>query len=152
MHTCPGEQEFASWLLQLGNGTLFADINPRQPDVVEIPQTCKVAQSLLESIYRNATCTAVSLKIAWTSMNMCWTCYLVRLYRTSVQIASNVTTKRNDIIIKSNIIPSGMPPHVLNLKAGCIVMLVHNLSLRQGLCNGTRLKPASHSKSETGSK
>jgi len=34
---------------------------------------------------------------------------------------------------------SGMPPHVLNLKVGCIVMLLRNLSLKDGLCNGTRL-------------
>ena len=35
---------------------------------------------------------------------------------------------------------SGMPPHRLNLKEGCVVMLLRNLSVRQGLCNGTRLK------------
>ena len=35
--------------------------------------------------------------------------------------------------------PSGMPPHVLNLKIGSICMLLRNLSLKDGLCNGTRL-------------
>ena len=35
--------------------------------------------------------------------------------------------------------PSGMPPHKLNLKVGCIVMLLRNLSIVDGLCNGTRL-------------
>ena len=34
--------------------------------------------------------------------------------------------------------PSGM--HVLNLKVGSIVMLVRKISLRQKLCNGTRLE------------
>ena len=33
-----------------------------------------------------------------------------------------------------------MPRHKLNLKVGSVVMLLRNLSLRDGLCNGTRLK------------
>nr|CDJ95688.1 Protein of unknown function DUF889 domain containing protein [Haemonchus contortus] len=35
--------------------------------------------------------------------------------------------------------PSGMPPHELRLKQGCIVMLLRNLDVAKGLCNGTRL-------------
>jgi hypothetical protein len=34
---------------------------------------------------------------------------------------------------------NGLPPHVLKLKAGTIVMLLRNLPLKQGLCNGSRL-------------
>jgi ATP-dependent DNA helicase PIF1 len=32
-----------------------------------------------------------------------------------------------------------MPPHVLVLKKGVIIMLLRNLNAREGLCNGTRL-------------
>ena len=35
--------------------------------------------------------------------------------------------------------PSGIPPHALELKVGCIVMLLRNLDLSIGLCNGTQL-------------
>ena len=34
--------------------------------------------------------------------------------------------------------PSGMPAHQLNVKIGCVMMLLRNLSPRDGLCNGTR--------------
>ncbi|KAK0415561.1 hypothetical protein QR680_012002 [Steinernema hermaphroditum] len=36
--------------------------------------------------------------------------------------------------------PSGLPPHQLNLKIGCEVMLLRNLNVTLGLCNGTRLR------------
>ena len=39
----------------------------------------------------------------------------------------------------NSLTPSGMPPHKLKLKIGAIVMLLRNLDVHQGLCNGVRL-------------
>ena len=35
--------------------------------------------------------------------------------------------------------PQGLPPHLMRLKIGCPIMLIRNLNVKQGLCNGTRL-------------
>ena len=35
--------------------------------------------------------------------------------------------------------PNGLPPHKLQLKIGAVIMLLRNLNLIQGLCDGTRL-------------
>jgi ATP-dependent DNA helicase PIF1 len=32
-----------------------------------------------------------------------------------------------------------MPPHILQLKVGSVAMLVRNINMKQGLCNGTRI-------------
>ncbi|GFV82387.1 ATP-dependent DNA helicase [Trichonephila clavipes] len=39
----------------------------------------------------------------------------------------------------NGITPSGMQPHVLNLKLGAVIMLLRNLNPSAGLCKGTRL-------------
>ena len=39
----------------------------------------------------------------------------------------------------NTVTPNGMPPHLLNLKINCVVILLRNLNHQIGLCNGTRL-------------
>ncbi|XP_058211601.1 uncharacterized protein LOC131323775 [Rhododendron vialii] len=39
----------------------------------------------------------------------------------------------------SSLNPSGLPPFKLDLKVGCPIMLLRNIALKAGLCNGTRL-------------
>ena len=38
-----------------------------------------------------------------------------------------------------SITPSGMPPHKLSLKIGAVVILLRNLFIEIGVCNGTRM-------------
>ncbi|KAK4596818.1 hypothetical protein RGQ29_014731 [Quercus rubra] len=39
----------------------------------------------------------------------------------------------------NSISPGGLPPHILRLKKGAPIMLLHNIDSKAGLCNGTRL-------------
>ena len=57
----------------------------------------------------------------------------------SVNCDDNEETQNYPMEFLNSLTPSGMLPHCLNLKVGSIVMLLHNISLKKGLCNGTRL-------------
>ncbi|KYN10408.1 ATP-dependent DNA helicase PIF1, partial [Trachymyrmex cornetzi] len=40
---------------------------------------------------------------------------------------------------KNNLSPTCLPPHELRLRPNSVIMLIRNLSINEGLCNGTRL-------------
>ena len=58
----------------------------------------------------------------------------------SVNCDDNKEAQNYPMEFLNSLTPSGMPPHCLNLKVGSIVMLLRNISLKKGLCNGTRLE------------
>ncbi|VDO72545.1 unnamed protein product [Heligmosomoides polygyrus] len=53
-----------------------------------------------------------------------------------VEVPSNTLNFPTKFLNKMT--PTGMPPKALNLKVGCMVMLLRNLDVGNGLCNGTR--------------
>ena len=58
----------------------------------------------------------------------------------TIQTDDPVEAMRYQPEFLNSLTPSGMPPHKLILKPGCIVMLLRNISVQNGLCNGTRLE------------
>jgi PIF1-like helicase len=42
--------------------------------------------------------------------------------------------------------PPGAPPHLLKLKTGAILMVIRNLDVQRGICNGTRVRLISASR------
>ena len=55
-------------------------------------------------------------------------------------IAVNVDDANIENMIRKD--PSGWPPTNLRLKVGAIMLLIRNISIDQGLCNGTRVQIA----------
>lgn len=45
--------------------------------------------------------------------------------------------------------PPGLPPHILRIKEGAIMMIIRNILVPVGLCNGTRVQVMDVSKDNT---
>jgi len=150
MRTLPGEGEFAAWLLQLGNGEL--NDTSTQPETIEIPPQCVCNGDLIHEVFstadhsnlqarvilspKNEHCLQVNERVLGTLPGE------VRMYISADSVKCDNKEERQNYPTEflNSLTPSGMPPHRLNLKVNAVVMLLRNLSLRQGLCNGTQLR------------
>lgn len=146
--------EFSNQLLNLGNGKITMDPNTQE---ISFPENfCKLQPSineLIEKVYPN---------IAENYKNHDW------LFERAILAAKNddvdklnhqILNKIPEKMIEYNSIdtvteeeqsvnypteflnslqPTGMPPHVLKLKIGSILMIIRNLNPPK-LCNGTRI-------------
>ena len=136
-------QEFSRLLLELGNGTLIADIQLPQRNIIEIPEPCIVKDSLVEELFANTTseesCSHVILSPKnenCLSMNeevlkMLPVETKTYLSADSVNCDDNEEAQNYPMEFLNLLTPSGVPPHCLNLKMGSIVMLLCNISLRK---------------------
>jgi ATP-dependent exoDNAse (exonuclease V) alpha subunit len=64
-----------------------------------------------------------------------------KIYQSTDWILSDKEEEKsnNPLEVINAITPTGMPPHSLHLKPGAIVMLLRNLHIGSGLCNGSRI-------------
>ena len=155
MRTGPGEQEYARFLLQMGSGQLPHKQNDPFQGTIEIPEVCvqRNDENIIDSIFSdgvdgiNATNRVIlsptndeSLKINEEILERLP--QQVRSYHSVDSVVSDDPEEINSYPLEflNSLTPSGMPPHRLNLKEGCVVMLLQNMSVDQGLVNGTRLK------------
>ena len=151
MRTEPGEEEFSEWLIKLGNGELPTNEN----DEVELPTACISGGNLADEVFgkhisledvpnlcdrvilcpRNEHALVVNeqvlhrlpgIETVYTSVD-------------EVECEDGDDTSNYPTEFLNSLTPSGMPPHKLKLKIGAIVMLLRNLGVNRGLCNGTRL-------------
>ena len=146
------EQEFSRWLLDLGNGEIQCE-GCSIPESVEIPSECHVLfDGIIDAVFPDVSDPrAVSKKVILTSTND--VCLQMNdqviekvnadtaIYYSADSVVCDDEEEAANYPIEflNSLTPSGMPPHKLILKPGAIIMLLRNINLKKGLCNGTRL-------------
>ncbi|XP_066920182.1 uncharacterized protein [Clytia hemisphaerica] len=155
MRTGIGEQEFSNFLLRLGEGALPMKAHEPYLGCIEIPEQCVLPKDsdLIQQIFGNfADGEDLTKRVILTPTNEEALEINERILQrqtgdvcTYFSFDSVVADTQEEVDLYpqeflNSITPSGMPRHKLNLKVGSVVMLLRNLSLKDGLCNGTRLK------------
>ena len=153
MRATSGAGDFAGWLLQFGNGDLeelsveenpnlactnltdwfFEDVTDVTKDllrrIILSPQNDEVNRMNEQILSRITGEEVISYSIDKATLN--------GIDRSDTR-EEEATLRYADEYLNT-LMPAGMPPHKLKLKVGCIVMLIRNLCIADGLCNGTRL-------------
>ncbi|XP_058789100.1 uncharacterized protein LOC131663051 [Phymastichus coffea] len=155
MRVLPNEIEFSNFLLDIGNGTLTD-----KDDFIDVPQHCilssttKITEGIFGDLIRDkkydemSSCAILSARNEDVDkINIQITNLLdptnERLYTAIDSVVNNNNGEMDEIIMPeylNSLNPSCLPPYKLNLKINCIVMLIRNISINEGLCNGTRLQ------------
>lgn len=156
---------FADWLEQLGTGRLNTPLTNAiaslPTDTLRIPPHClttDVVDAVYDGIFTNDSgeCSAATVSQLSQRAILCPKnehCKKIndqliqRMPGESVTFLSidSIDTHDDDERLNfpedllNNITPNGMPPHKLTLKVGMPVILLRNLSLKDGLINGARL-------------
>ena len=160
MRTTEGSQEFADWLIHLGNGTLPTTPG-LGPDVIEIPSQFLLTQrdgSLMKHVFgdmdnilepegqarigngailcpKNKDCLAINNQIIEEMPGQ------KHVYKSIDSVDSEdpevVANYPTEFLNACSV--SGIPPYQLKLKVGAVVILLKNIDSSRGLCNGTRL-------------
>ena len=141
------QSEFADWLLRLGNGTLSATVNDI-PDRITIPKQCDiVANTIVNDMFSDISETSeLADKVILTPKNEDSVQLNqevlqklpgdAHIYFSADEALSDDDVSMYPVEFLNSLTPSGMPPHKLSLKTGAVIMLLRNLDIRKGLCNG----------------
>ncbi|XP_023312434.1 uncharacterized protein LOC108916109, partial [Anoplophora glabripennis] len=148
-------EEFSRWLLDLGNGILEPLRRTPYGNIIQIPHECYVnrIEDIIEFCFDDVDPTVATLKailvptnnsshsINQTILNKLPGESKTYFSADNVDITDDPAAEVANYTVEflNSLTPNGMPPHKLVLKEGAIVMLLRNLNLKKGLCNGTRL-------------
>ena len=154
MRSDPSEQDFSTWLLDLGEGKI-GGTECYGMNWFEISFHCMVETDIADEMFGDVITEQDIRKLQSTAILT--PCNDASLELNNRIIAKIQTTGREyrsvDAVgcddaeesmnypmeFVNNQTPSGMPPHILFLKKGTIIKLLRNLNSAIGLCNGTRL-------------
>ncbi|XP_043479916.1 uncharacterized protein LOC122509746 [Leptopilina heterotoma] len=154
MRVLPEETAFTDFLLKVGNGELN-DIN----DNIELPE--KIIQEgnvdIVDDVYGDLIRENRYQEIAKCAILAPRNVDVDEINKRVVQLLKSDKEKIyksidstencdngdfNDVILPeylNGLSPPVLPPHELHLRIHSVVMLIRNLSINEGLCNGTRL-------------
>ncbi|XP_057376187.1 uncharacterized protein LOC130697273 [Daphnia carinata] len=159
MRTEASSQDFADWLIRLGDGSLQQTPRLNDPELIEIPQDfLNIRTTLIEHVFgnpsdllnegvteqicnrailcpKNEDCLRINDKIIGEMPGALKVCKSIDTIDS--EDPEEISNYPPEILNTFNV--SGLPTHQLKLKIGAIVILLKNIDSRQGLCNGTRL-------------
>ncbi|KAH9392025.1 hypothetical protein TYRP_022296 [Tyrophagus putrescentiae] len=136
---------FREYLLEIGDGKVGRELNPEFPAGSKIfSATLRSHEQMIKSCILAPTNKEVDL------INKSVLDKLVQLHNRDRPEAKYLSfdtllpdTEMNEDVVADEFMhrenPPGFPPHELELERGCIVTLIRNISVCQGLTNGTRL-------------
>jgi hypothetical protein len=148
------DPDYSQWLMQLGNGELPLE-DGLSENTIEIPQSYLCNDSIVKDIFgdsltledaerfserailcpRNEDADLINEEVLSLLVGES-ICYLSC---DSIEDETYEDANNYQLEFLNSQTPSGLPPHVLKLKHGAIVMLLRNLTTKRGLCNGTRV-------------
>jgi hypothetical protein len=148
------DTEFKSWLLRVGDGIFSTEIENKN-EIIKIPTENLSNENIIEEIFGNSINLNnpdfyESIILAPTNVDVIDINNKIlnkmegksREYL-SIDTAEDSKNEKVDSILPTEFLnsltPNGLPPHKLNLKIGICIILLRNLNLNNGLCNGTRL-------------
>lgn len=155
MRTLAEEIEFSQFLLKVGSGELNdEDDNMELPEICLNKEDVNIANEVFGSFlkkkqYKKASrCAILAARNCDVDDLNAKTLELLDIQTEKVYTSIDETQNCNgndkinlDLLPEylNSLNPVGFPPHELRLRQFCIIMLIRNLSINEGLCNGTRL-------------
>jgi hypothetical protein len=142
------EIEFAKDLLDIGNGI------SKEDGYIYVPEECICKNDLVDEIFgdifKNENFTDLADRAILATLNSTVDNYNDKAIAAfpgpyfPSHFSFDETDPDNKYPISMEMLnaskATALPDHVLKLKKGCILMLIRNLNLKEGLCNSTRLQ------------
>lgn len=154
LRICDNDIEFKKWLLNIGDGYSHSNFE-MENEAIKIPKELLSNNDIITEIFDddlncNDRCAYKKVILAPTNADVQILNDQILLQikgdiKEYISIDSCTDDDQNNL---ETIFPmeflntltlNGLPPHKLKLKEGAIVILIRNINLNDGLCNGTRL-------------
>ena len=148
------DSAFKEWLLNVGDGIRSNNFE-EENELISLPEDLLCIGDIVEEIfgsiikpYSNQFQSQVILAPTKSEVSALNDEILLRIEGTAHEYVSVDAAKDSNsesvenlfpIEFLNSLLPNGLPPHKLQVKEGAIVILLRNINLSEGLCNGTRL-------------